>query len=110
MIVMLFFLARRKEQHVCQMHKRRSNTVKKEMVIIRRGCGGMVDAADLKSDHTYTNYKKHNKINRLNSLTILFYTYTCLTHFSLCKAKQIFGLMEINMCKFLKVKQGGSHA
>ena len=75
--------------------------------MIKRGCGGMVDAADLKSDPTYTNHKKRNKINGLNSLTILFYTYTCLTHFSLCKTKQIFGFMEIKMSKFLTVKQGG---
>jgi len=80
------------------------------MKILRSGCGGMVDAADLKSDRTYTNHKKHNKINRLNSLTFLFYTYTCLTHFLLCKAKQIFSFMEIKMCKFLKIKQGGSYA
>ena len=78
--------------------------------MLKGGCGGMVDASDLKSDHTYAKLKKYNKINRLNSLTFSFYTYTCLTHFSLYKAKQIFGFMEIKMCKFLKVKQGGSYA
>ncbi|MCK5375179.1 MAG: hypothetical protein KAJ40_07835 [Alphaproteobacteria bacterium] len=63
-------------------------------LIKERARGGMVDAADLKSDNTKKIPKISNEINVLSLLTFFGYTYTCLTHFLTRKTQQIFTFLK----------------